>query len=85
LVGVVTQAAVVSNAQASHPKQLVEEAMVTDVATLKLTDPLQDVLDLLQDSDTPFVAVSDRSGHFVGYVTRQNIGEWMLLNQGRRR
>jgi Zn-dependent protease len=85
LVGFLTQAAVVSSAQASHPKKLVEEAMVTDVATLKLTDPLQDVLDLLQDSDTPFVAVSDRSGHFVGYVTRQNIGEWMLLNQGRRR
>jgi Mg/Co/Ni transporter MgtE len=75
----------VSNAQASHPKQLVEEAMVRDVATLKLTDPLEDALDLLQDADTPIVAVSDKSGHFVGYITRQNIGEWMVLNQGRRR
>jgi Zn-dependent protease/predicted transcriptional regulator len=85
IAGIVTKAAVVSNAQASHPKQLVEEAMVRDVASLKLTDPLEDALDLLQDADTPIVAVADKSGHFVGYITRQNIGEWMVLNQGRRR
>jgi stage IV sporulation protein FB len=84
LVGVLTKAAVVSNAQAPHPNRRVDEVMVTGVKTLRLTDPLEDVLDLLQDADTPIVAVSDRRGHFVGYVTRQNMGEWMLLNQGRR-
>jgi hypothetical protein len=31
------------------------------VPTLKLTDPLEDVLDLLQDADTPIVAVSDKT------------------------
>ena len=85
LLGVLTKAAVVANAQASRPVQRVEDAMVTDVKTLKLTDPMEDVLDLLQDADAPIVAVSDRHGHFIGYVTRQNIGEWMVLNQGRRR
>jgi CBS domain-containing protein len=69
LVGVLTKAAVVSNAQASHPKQLVEEAMVKDVATLKLTDPLEDVLDLLQDAIRPLspcptrVATSSAMSH----------------------
>jgi len=84
LVGVLTKAAVVANAHGTTPKRYVQDAMSVDVKTLKLSDPLEDVLDLLQDANTPIVAVCDKSGHFVGYVTRQNIGEWMVLNQGQR-
>lgn len=85
LVGVLTKAAVVANAQSEAPKRHIGDAMQTEVATLKLNDPLEAVLDLLQQPDTPIVAVADRAGHFVGYVTRENLGEWMVLSQGRRR
>ena len=84
LVGVLTKAAIVADAQDRDAKKRVSDAMTTDIATVPLSAPLEDVLDLLQQAETAFVAVTDRSGHFVGYITRENIGEWMVLNQGRR-
>jgi len=85
LVGVLTKAAIVANAQDRGAKKRVSDAMTTEIATVPLSAPLEDVLDLLQQAETAFVAVTDRSGHFVGYITRENIGEWMVLNQTRRR
>lgn len=85
MVGFLTKAAIVANAQGATPNRLVAEAMATDIRAVTLTDPLEGVLDLLQTVETPIVAVTDRNGHFVGYITRENIGEWMLLAQGRRR
>jgi predicted transcriptional regulator len=84
LVGVLTKAAIVANAQDRDTKRRVSDAMKTEIETVPLSAPLEDVLDLLQQAETAFVAVTDRGGHFVGYITRENIGEWMVLNQGRR-
>ena len=71
LVGVLTKAAIVANAQDRDAKKRVSDAMTIEIATVPLSAPLEDVLDLLQQAETAFVAVTDRSGHFVGYITRR--------------
>lgn len=84
LVGVVTKSAIVAHAQEQETKRLVSDTMSISVPEVALKAPLESVLDLLQQPETPMVAVVDPNGHFVGYVTRENVGEWMVLNQGRR-
>ena len=84
LMGFLGKAAIVANANSHDHSRNVAAVMVQNVPDVKLTDPLELVLDKLQTSDNSIVAVTDRSGHFVGYITRQNIGEWMVLNQCRR-
>ncbi len=83
LVGVLTKAAIVANAKDKNPNKDVGAFMATDIPEVALTTPLEEVLEQLQRADIPVVAVTDQGGHFVGYVTRENIGEWMVLNQSR--
>ena len=59
--------------------------MTTDIPQVGLTDPLDRALDGLQKPDTPAVAVIDRRYKFLGYITRENIGEWAVLNNGSRK
>lgn len=83
LKGVLTKAAIVANAQLTDSKKLVSETMDMDIPSVELSTPLAETLDALQRAGKPAVAVTDRNGNFVGYVTRENIGEWMLVNQRR--
>ncbi len=55
------------------------EAMVRDIPAVTLQAPLSDVLDALAKPELPAVAVTDRAGNFLGYITRENIGELMVL------
>lgn len=57
----------------THP---VAEIMV-DVPQLPLTTPLQEVLDALDNA--PAIAATDRHGVVLGYTTRENVGELMVL------
>jgi Zn-dependent protease/CBS domain-containing protein len=82
LAGILTKAAILG--RGDRRGATVSAAMVTGIPAVKLTDPLEAVLDDLQQPETPAVAVTDRAGHFVGYVTRENIGEWAVLRHGAR-
>lgn len=79
--GILTKATIVANAQLTDSRTLVAEAMDTDIPSVQLTEPLGEIFDALQSAGKPAVAVTDPKGNFVGYVTRENIGEWMLVNQ----
>jgi len=50
-----------------------------DFPEVALTAPLQTALDLLFRTKSPAVAVTDREGHMIGYITRENIGELMVV------
>ena len=84
LLGVLTKASIVANAKESAGRGSVVDAMLTQVPECKLTAPLQDVLELLQSPENPVVAVTNKHGHFIGYITRENVAEWMLLHEGHR-
>ena len=84
LLGMLTKAAIIGNANATVPMKEVVSVMQTRIPSVELTDPLEAALDALQNSEIRVVSVTDRTGRFIGYITNENIGEWMLLNQSRR-
>jgi len=57
----------------------VADVMITDVPAVGLTSPLDAALDALHQADCPAVAVTDGAGHMLGYITRENIGELMVV------
>lgn len=79
--GVLTKASIIAHAKESNTKTAVSAVMTRDIPSVELTSPLEEVLDLLQKAENPVVAVTDQTGDFIGYVSRENIGEWMVLNQ----
>ena len=54
--------------------------MTRPIPTVHLATPMDEVLTAMQDSP-PGVAVTDSSGAFLGYITRENIGEWFILSR----
>ena len=83
LLGFVTRDAIFEAASRTG-QTLAGEVMVTEIPTVELTAPLSQVLDGLNAPGVPAVAVADRGGRFLGYVTRENIGEYMVLRRARR-
>lgn len=81
LVGFLTKTGIAQRAQSNDLSAPVSAAMVSDIPAVMLRDPLETVLDNLQRPEVPAVAVIDRTGVFLGYITRENIGEWMFLHR----
>ena len=83
LQGFVTRDAIF-HAVASEGRATAEAAMTGDIPSVGLRAPLGEVLDAMADGSAPAVAVCSPSGEFLGYITRENIGELMVLRRGRR-
>ncbi|GAA6160947.1 site-2 protease family protein [Ruegeria sp. HU-ET01832] len=79
LLGFVTRnrlfAALADETPRSNPATSIME---TDVPTVRLTDGLEAVLDGLHKG-APAIAVCTQTGAMVGYITRENIGELMVI------
>lgn len=81
LMGVLTRAEIVRLKNAHRADALVSAAMHTEIPRVRLNTPLETVMAHLRDSNTVAVAIEDGRDVFLGYVTRENFGEWLLLNQ----
>lgn len=81
LAGFLTRTALFRAMAEGRATQPVDSAMEHDIPQLALTAPLQDVLDALSGADA--VAIVGREGQLLGYVTRENIGELMVLRSQR--
>ncbi|RAP41417.1 site-2 protease family protein [Rhodovulum viride] len=57
----------------------VAENMARGIPTVPLAAPLDAALDALQDTGAPAVAVTDPSGRMIGYITRENIGDLIVI------
>ncbi len=79
VVGFVDRNAIFAAVSADGPKPGVSEIMTADFPKVTLTAPLQSALDELFRSKAPAVAVTDREGRMIGYITRENIGELMVV------
>lgn len=80
LAGFLTKAAIVAHHQTDAPQLSVSSAMIAEIPQIGLTTPLEQALDALQQPDIPAVAVVDRHNVVLGYITRENIGEWAVLS-----
>lgn len=79
--GILTRQAVLSASEEQRRTTRVEAVMETEIPSVKLNDAMDAVLDAMSSGNPPAVAVTDPAGAFVGYVTRENIGEWFLLSR----
>ena len=81
LVGILTRQALISGLQEGARTTAVTEAVTASVPSLPLNAPMSVALEALSNRAVPAVAITDPSGVFLGYVTRENVGEWMLVGR----
>lgn len=78
LVGFLTRNALFQATANGERNRPVAEVMDPGIPSAHLTDGLEKVLGQMQGA-TPAVAVTDQTGCMVGYITRDNIGELMVI------
>ena len=81
LMGILTREALIAGLQREARTMPVSDAMSVSVPTMPLNAPLNGALEALSDPGVPAVAITDRTGVFLGYITRENVGEWMLVGR----
>lgn len=77
--GFLTRNAMVHALSASGPATPVLEAIAAEAPTVAASERLEAALKLLQGRGAPAVGVVDPDGRLVGYVTAENIGELMMV------
>jgi len=82
LLGVLTREALVRGLHTEGPDLPVESAMLGELATVAADSPLEDALPLMESDPRPVVVV-DRAGRWTGLLTRETLGELLLLAPAR--
>jgi stage IV sporulation protein FB len=80
LQGMLTRDAIFRAISEDRRSALVQDEMATGIPATLLTAPLSEALDALHEGNRPAVAVIDRHGIVLGYITRENIGELMVVS-----
>jgi stage IV sporulation protein FB len=83
--GVLTRDALISALQRRGPEAPVQDSMYRDLAVVSAGDPLDAVIERMQQSGAPGVAVADAEGGFWGLITPESVGELMLVGSVRQR
>ncbi|MDY6858378.1 MAG: site-2 protease family protein [Pseudomonadota bacterium] len=84
LKGFVTRNAIFQAATGDQPPRKMADIVTTGIPSVALTARLDKALDGLSQGNAPAVAVTDQAGRMIGYITRENIGELMVIS-GRKR
>jgi stage IV sporulation protein FB len=77
--GMLTRNAMVQALSKSGPSMPVIEAMQADIPTVPAHGRLEAALKVMQSRGAPAVGVLDADGRLAGYVTPENIGELMMV------
>ena len=82
--GVLTRDGMIRALSSTGPDTPVLDVMLRDVAVLSRRAPLAEAVAALQSSGQPLVGIIDDDGRVVGIITRENIAEYMMVNEARR-
>ncbi len=82
LAGFVTRNSMIEVLSSSGASAPARAAMSAEIPVVLRGDRLEAALLAMQKSNAPAVAVNDRAGHFIGYITAENIGELVMLETG---
>ncbi|QFI69826.1 site-2 protease family protein [Sinorhizobium alkalisoli] len=77
--GLLTRDDIIRNLKESGSATPVVQAMRQDVPTVHFRKRLEESLRLMQQANSPAVAVVDSHNHLVGLMTHENIGEMMMV------
>ena len=79
--GVLTRDAMISAFSGSGPQTPVIDVMTRDVPVVAVNARLDAALKHLQEGEHSVVAVEDSTGRLVGYITSENISEFMMVRR----
>jgi Zn-dependent protease/CBS domain-containing protein len=79
LVGLLSRSDLIRVLNQRGPNARVGDAMTTTVPTIGNRRCLEDAMRILQEKTAPAVAVVDAAGRLVGLVTRETVGEMLML------
>lgn len=82
-VGLLTREMIIAALAASTRDAPVADIAHAPIPTLRAEQDLETGLAQLRDSDSPAISVVDADGRLVGLLTRENIGEMMLIAQAK--
>ncbi len=77
--GFLSRNAMIAALKASGPETPVIEVMTRDVPSVRAGQPLETAIRLLQEKQAAEVAVTDENERLVGYVSRENLAEFMMV------
>ncbi|WP_372603526.1 site-2 protease family protein [Actibacterium sp.] len=80
LAGFLTRNAIFAADKAEHKPLSISEIMQPAGLTLPLTARLTDALDALYAENTAAVGITGPNGAMIGFITRENIGELMVIS-----
>jgi Zn-dependent protease len=76
--GLLTRDAMIRLLRTAGPDASIDSAVV-DIPKVNIRQPLNDALRLMQEGGAAAVAVTDRAGTVVGLMTRENLGEMLMV------
>lgn len=79
LVGLITRDDIIHGLREKNPETPVGEIMKTGIPTVNDRQALSDATRLIQTGSHPGIAVENAHGQLVGLITRENIGELMMV------
>src|ERR1700730_3476433 len=79
LVGLLSRSDLIRELNQRGPNARVRDAMTTTVPTIGDRRCLEHAMRILQEKTAPAVAVVDAAGRLVGLVTRETVGEMLML------
>jgi Zn-dependent protease/CBS domain-containing protein len=77
--GFLSRNAMIAALKASGPATPVIDVMTRDVPTVRSGQPLEMAVRLMQEKQASEVGVLDADERFVGYVSRENLAEFMMI------
>ena len=77
--GFLSRNAMISALKASGPATPVIDVMTRDVPAVKAGQTLETAVGLMQEKQASEVAVVDEADRLVGYVSRENLAEFMMI------
>ncbi|HUS98049.1 MAG TPA: site-2 protease family protein [Hyphomicrobiaceae bacterium] len=81
--GIITREAIITALGQSGGRTLVEEAMTADLTVVPEDLTLEEAVKLLEQPGRTAVAVADRNHRFSGYITLENIAEFLMIRSAR--
>lgn len=84
LLGILTRTEMVRALASSGPQTPIEEVMDRDIPICTEDTDLQEAIKLLQARAKPAVSVVNSDGKLVGYLTKENLAEMMMIESAKR-
>ncbi|KAB2850474.1 MAG: site-2 protease family protein [Hyphomicrobiaceae bacterium] len=82
--GVLTREGMIRALASTGPDTPVLDVMTRDIPVLDRRAPLSEAVAALQSTGQPLVGIIDEDSRVVGIITRENIAEYMMVNEARR-